>query len=62
MTPTEIAKILCYTKPSKAAKPKGFSHRLEKWESIVLEFAEQLEPNIVKESFLTLCGFYEDIQ
>ncbi len=62
MTPTEIAKILHYTKPSKVAKPKGFSHRLEKWESIVLEFAERLEPNIVKESFLELCGFFEDIQ
>jgi hypothetical protein len=63
MNAVEIAKILNYTKPSKIAKPKGFSHRMEEWESIVLEFCQEFtnkDANFVKERFLTACGFYED--
>lgn len=62
MEPTKIAEILRYTKPSKIAKPKGFAHRLEKWESIVLEFANELDKSVVRESFLEMCGFFEDVE
>ena len=65
MTSEEIAKILRYTRPSRIAKPRGFSIRMEKWESIVLEFCSMFNekyPDFISEPFLEACGLYEDIQ
>lgn len=65
MDEIEIAKILRYTRPSKTAKPKGFSYRLEKWESMVLEFCQEFmnrNPDFISEPFLEACGFYRDIE
>ena len=65
MDEIEIAKILSYTRPSKIAKPKGYSYRLEKWESVVLEFCQSFmtkNPDFISEPFLEACGFYRDIQ
>ena len=62
MTPKEIASIMKYCKPSKVAKPRGYAHRLEMWESAVLYLSERMD-EIYKgwnnEAFLTACGFYE---
>lgn len=65
MDEKDIAKVLKYTRPSKIAKPKGFSHRIEKWESIVLEFCQEFmnkNPDFISEPFLEACGFYDNIQ
>ena len=63
MTPKEIATIFKYTRPSKIAKPLGYVHRLEMWESVVLSMSERMD-EIYKgwnnEMFLVACGFYED--
>lgn len=65
MDERKIAEILKYTRPSKIVKPYGFSARLDKWESIVLEFCQEfmnMNPDFIAEPFLEACGFYEDIQ
>jgi hypothetical protein len=58
----KLAGTFKFCKPSKIAKPKGFSHRLEMWEGIVLEFCKTLSnenPRFNNEKFLTACGFFE---
>lgn len=56
----KLAEVLRYTKPSKVARPRGYKLRLEMWESIILEIAKEINEYIVLESFLDICGFYED--
>lgn len=62
MTPQELASTMKYCKPSKMAKPKGYTHRLEMWEGAVMYLSERMD-EIYKgwdsEAFLTACGFYE---
>lgn len=59
MNYNKIAEILEYTKPSKVAKPKGFSHRMTKWVEIVMEFADTISNQNTRENFLVSCNYYD---
>lgn len=57
-----LAQNFKYCKPSKIAKPKGFSHRLEMWQGIVLETCNTLRMEnhrFDKQKFLTACGYFD---
>ena len=51
----KIADTLRYCMPSRIAKPRGYKHRLEMWEGVVMEMCKMLaqdNPAFNKTTFL----------
>lgn len=54
-----IARVMEYNMPSKIAKPKGYSDRLEAWTNILnglIEAFEQSNTKFNRDKFLQACG------